>query len=145
MIFWPKLSNKPYLLINILEAPVLAFLLAFIIRYRSAPDGSAYIFRYNENLPAFLLMSIIVALFMGLTVSAEEIIRDRRILKRESFLNLSWNSYLLSKISILFLLSAIQTFTFIAVGNLILEIQGMTWALLVSTLYYFLLCERHWA
>jgi ABC-type multidrug transport system ATPase subunit len=126
--FLAKVSNKPYLLINMLEAPVLAFLLAFIIRYKSAPDGSAYIFRYNENLPAFLLMSIIVALFMGLTVSAEEIIRDRRILKRESFLNLSWNSYLLSKISILFLLSAIQTFTFIAVGNLILEIQGMTWA-----------------
>lgn len=126
--FLAKISNKPYLLINMLEAPVLALLLAFIIRYKSAPDGSEYVFRYNENLPAFLLMSIIVALFMGLTVSAEEIIRDRKILKRESFLNLSWNSYLLSKISILFLLSAIQTFTFIAVGNLILEIQGMTWA-----------------
>jgi ABC-type multidrug transport system ATPase subunit len=134
--FLAKISNKPYLLINMLEAPVLAFLLAFIIRYKSAPDGSAYIFRYNENLPAFLLMSIIVALFMGLTVSAEEIIRDRRILKRESFLNLSWNSYLLSKVSILFLLSAIQTFTFIAVGNLILEIQGMTlafWLVLFTT------------
>ena len=37
-------------------------------------------------------MAIIVALFMGWTVSAEEeIIRDRKILKRESFLNLSWN------------------------------------------------------
>ena len=47
-------------------------------------------------------MSIIVALFMGLTVSAEEIIRDRKILRRESFLNLSWNSYLMSKLIILF-------------------------------------------
>ena len=28
-------------------------------------------------------MSIIVALFLGLTVSAEEIFRDRKILKRE--------------------------------------------------------------
>lgn len=123
-----KLSNKQYLLINLLEAPLLAVLLAFIIKYRSAPDGSDYIFRYNENFPAFMLMSIIVALFMGLTVSAEEIIRDRKILKRESFLNLSWNSYLLSKISILFLLSAIQTLTFIVLGNWILEIHGMTWA-----------------
>jgi hypothetical protein len=65
---------------------------------------------------------------MGLTVSAEEIIRDRKILKRESFLNLSWNSYLTSKVGLLFLMSAIQTITFVLIGHLILEIQGMTWA-----------------
>jgi hypothetical protein len=58
-------------------------------------------------------MSIIVALFMGLTVSAEEIIRDRKILRRESFLNLSWNSYLTSKVFILFSLSAVQTLSFV--------------------------------
>lgn len=126
--FLAKLSNRQYLLINLLEAPLLAALLAFVIRYRSAPDGSEYLFRYNENFPAFMLMAIIVALFMGLTVSAEEIIRDRKILKRESFLNLSWSSYLFSKLGILFLLSAVQTLTFIIIGNWILEIHGMTWA-----------------
>jgi ABC transport system ATP-binding/permease protein len=123
-----KLSNKQYLLINLLEAPLLALILAFIIKYKSAPGGKEYLFRFNDNFPAFLLMSIIVALFMGLTVSAEEIIRDRKILKRESFLNLSWNSYLLSKIIILFCLSAIQTFCFVLVGNLILEIE---WSMLI--------------
>ncbi|HCW05764.1 MAG TPA: ABC transporter, partial [Cytophagales bacterium] len=89
-----------------------------------------------DNFPAFLLMAIIVALFMGLTVSAEEIIRDRKILKRESFLNLSWNSYLFSKLNILFLLSAIQTLTFVVVGNLILEVHGITfsmWLVLFTT------------
>jgi ABC-type multidrug transport system ATPase subunit len=134
--FLSKLSNKQYLLINLLEAPLLATILAFIIKYKSAPGGREYIFRFNDNFPAFLLMSIIVALFMGLTVSAEEIIRDRKILKRESFLNLSWNSYLLSKLSILFLLSAIQTLTFVILGNLILEIHGMTfsfWLVLFTT------------
>lgn len=131
-----KISNKQYLLINLLEAPLLAFLLAFIIRYRSAPGGLGYSFRYNENFPAYLLMSIIVALFMGLTVSAEEIIRDRKILRRESFLNLSWNSYLLSKLTILFTLSAVQTFTFVVIGNLILEVRGMIfpfWLVLFTT------------
>ncbi len=126
--FLAKLSNRQYLLINLLEAPLLAIILAFIIKYNSAPNGNEYVFRYNENIPAFLLMSIIVSLFMGLTVSAEEIIRDRKILKRESFLNLSWNSYLLSKLSILFLLSAIQSLSFVAIGNLILEIKGMNLA-----------------
>ncbi len=123
-----KLSNRQYLLINLLEAPLLALILAFIIKYKSSPFGDAYIFRFNDNVPAFMLMSIIVALFMGLTVSAEEIIRDRKILKRESFLNLSWNSYLVSKIIILFLMSAIQTMSFVLIGHLILEIHGMTFA-----------------
>lgn len=118
-----KLSNKQYLLINLLEAPLLAFILAIIIKYKSAPGGKEYMFRFNDNFPAFILMSIIVALFMGLTVSAEEIIRDRKILKRESFLNLSWNSYLVSKVSILFTLSAIQTLMFVLVGHLMLEIE----------------------
>jgi ABC-type multidrug transport system ATPase subunit len=123
-----KISNKQYLLINLLEAPLLAFILAIITKYRSAPGGAEYSFRFNDNFPAFLLMSIIVALFMGLTVSAEEIIRDRKILKRESFLNLSWNSYLLSKLAILFVLSAVQTLSFALVGNIILEIE---WSMLI--------------
>ncbi len=129
-----KISNKQYLLINFLEAPVLALFLAFIIRYKDA-GKSLYSFRFNENIPAFLMMSIVVALFMGLTVSAEEIIRDRKILRRESFLNLSWNSYLLSKVIILFTLSAIQTLSLVVIGNSILEIKEMTlsfWLILFS-------------
>lgn len=123
-----KISNKQYMLINLLEGPLLALILAFIIKYKSAPGGAEYSFRYNENYPAFLLMSIIVALFMGLTVSAEEIIHDRKILKRESFLNLSWNSYLVSKLTILFVLSAIQMLCFALVSSLILEIE---WAMFI--------------
>ncbi len=130
-----KLSNKQYMLINLLEAPVLAFILAFIIRYKSGPMGKEYVLRFNENIPVFIMMAIIVALFMGLTVSAEEIIKDRKILKRESFLNLSWNSYLMSKVLILFLMSAIQTFTFVVISNFILEIHDMTmtyWVILFA-------------
>ncbi|MEX1240370.1 MAG: ATP-binding cassette domain-containing protein [Cyclobacteriaceae bacterium] len=118
-----KLSNKQYMLVNLLEAPLLALLLAFIIKYNSAPGEQGYLFRYNENFPAFILMSIIVAVFMGLSVSAEEIIRDRKILKRESFLHLSWNSYLLSKLVNLFALTAIQTMSFVVVSHFILEIE----------------------
>jgi len=124
-----KIHNKQYMIINLLEAPVLAFILAFIVRYYNTDDTSmtGYVFGKNLNLPAYLFMSVIVALFMGLTVSAEEIIRDRKILKREAFLHLSRSSYILSKISILFILSAIQTSTFVLVGNYILEIDGMFW------------------
>lgn len=122
-----KLHNRQYMIINLLEAPVLAFILAFIVRYYNEDDKllSGYVFSKNLNLPAYLFMSVIVALFMGLTVSAEEIIRDRKILKREALLNLSRSSYIVSKISILFMLSAIQTLLFVLVGSYILEIKGL--------------------
>ncbi len=122
-----KLHNKQYLIINLLEAPLLAFILAFIVRYHNVDDKihTGYEFGKNLNMPAYFFMSVIVALFMGLTVSAEEIIRDRKILKREAFLHLSRSSYIISKISILFMLSALQTFMFVSVGNLILGIDGM--------------------
>jgi ABC-type multidrug transport system ATPase subunit/uncharacterized tellurite resistance protein B-like protein len=133
-----KVHNRQYMIINLLEAPVLAFILAFIVRYYNVDDSVniGYVFGKNLNIPAYLFMSVIVALFMGLTVSAEEIIRDRKILKREAFLHLSRSSYILSKISILFILSAIQTFTFVLVGNYVLEIKGMLlhhWFILFTT------------
>jgi len=122
-----KLSDTQYLVINFMEAPFLAFLLAFIVRYFD-PDVSnefSYTLSENSNLPVYIFMSVIVAVFMGLTVSAEEIIKDRKILKREAFLNLSWSSYLLSKVAVQFMLSAIQALTFVAIGNTIMEIRGM--------------------
>ncbi|MCU0410613.1 MAG: ATP-binding cassette domain-containing protein, partial [Bacteroidales bacterium] len=99
-----KLSDAQYLIITLLEAPVLALFLAYIIRYFDESVSSpSYTLLQNTNLPVYIFMSVIVAIFMGLTVSAEEIIKDRKILKREAFLNLSWNSYLLSKIGVQFL------------------------------------------
>jgi len=133
-----KLSNQQYMLINLLEAPLLAFILAFIVRYYNTDDAfhSGYVFSKNLNMPAYFFMSVIVALFMGLTVSAEEIIRDRKILKRESFLHLNRSSYIISKIGILFMISAIQTLLFVLVGNYFLGIKGLLlthWAILFTT------------
>ncbi len=128
-----KLTNKQYLLINFLETPILALILGFFTKYLT---NGEYIFAENKNLPVYLFMSIVVALFVGLTVSAEEIIKDRKIQKRESFLNLSHFSYINSKVMIMFILSALQTLSFVIIGNLILEIDGMLmsyWIILFST------------
>lgn len=131
-----KLTNKQYVLINLFEAPLLAAILAFFLKfYNTDTSTGEYIFRLNQNLPSYLFVSVIVALFIGLTVSAEEIIKDKKILKRESFLNLSKGSYIYSKILIMFIISAIQTLLFVLVGNLILEINGMWfsyWLILFS-------------
>lgn len=131
-----KASNAQYIALNLLETPILGFILAFVIRYIADPNSNVYIFRENENMPIYIFMALIVALFIGLTVSAEEIFRDRKILKRESFLNLSRSSYLFSKIFILLILSAIQSLTFVLIANGILQLNGMYfeyWLVLFST------------
>ncbi|MFW6327720.1 MAG: ATP-binding cassette domain-containing protein, partial [Bacteroidota bacterium] len=122
-----KMTNTQYLIINFLESPFLAFLLSFIIKYHNINNDHGYTLLENSNLPVYIFMSVIVGIFVGLTVSAEEIIKDRKILKREQFLNLSWNSYLMSKVANLLVISAIQAFTFVLVGNSIMEIHGMYW------------------
>ncbi len=128
-----KISNRQYMLISLLEAPLLAFILGYFTKY--IHEGQ-YIFAENVNIPSFLFMAVVVALFLGMSISAEEIIRDRKILERESFLDLSWFSYLSSKVGWVFIISAVQMISFVAVGNLILEIRGMTltyWLVLFST------------
>ncbi len=119
-----KLANEQYVVVNLLLAPVLALFIAYFVKYYDAVgvDNPTYTFYGNYNIPVYFFMSVVVALFIGLIVSAEEIFRDRKILKREQFLHLSKGSYFLSKVFILFSLSAFQTLTFILVGNFILEI-----------------------
>ncbi len=134
-----KIGNTQYVILNLIEAPLLGFILAFIIYYIADPNSSVYIFYENENIPPFIFMSIVVALFLGLTVSAEEIFRDRKILKREKFLNLSRSAYLFSKIAILIFISAIQALLFVIVGNTILGIHNMYfqyWLVLFSTFVF---------
>ena len=128
-----KTTNTQYILLNLLEPPVLALILAYFSKYSLSDD---YVFADNKNLTVYLFMSVVVSLFLGMSISAEEIFKDRKIMVRESFLNLSRLSYLNSKIAFLFVLSAVQTFIFLLVGNWILEIEGMTfsfWLILFST------------
>ncbi len=128
-----KLADRQYMTINLIEAPLLAFILGYISKFS---ENGVYSFASNKNYPVFLFMAVIVALFIGLTVSAEEIFRDRKILEREKFLDLSRLSYLLSKINFLFSLSAIQSLSFVLVANSILEVEGMLlqhWIILFST------------
>jgi ABC-type multidrug transport system ATPase subunit len=131
-----KAANKQYLYINLFAAPVLAFFIAFMVKYYNRTEVAAYSFFHNNNIPVYFFMSVVVAIFFGLTMSAEEIFKDRKILKREKFLHLSRSSYLVSKVSVMFFISAIQTFLFVLVGNSILEIpldEVRYWVILFTT------------
>jgi len=132
-----KISNLQYVTVNLLIAPVLALFLSFFIKYFDWMEGvEQYTYLKNENIPQYIFIAVIVSIFLGLTISAEEINKDKKILAREKFINLSRQSYLLSKVTILFGISAVQTLLFVLIGNSILEIKGMWleyWFVLFST------------
>jgi ABC transport system ATP-binding/permease protein len=75
-----KLRNRGTIYSTCLEAPLLAALIA--ITLRSSPVGR-YEFATALHIPAYLFLSATVAMFLGLTNSATEILRDRPIMRRE--------------------------------------------------------------
>ena len=125
-----KATNWQYIIITCTEAPILALICALLTRY-APPEG--YSIMDNINLVSYYFMAIIVAILLGMSGSAEEIIKDRALLKREKFLSLSHTSYIWSKIIFMGIVSLIQTILFILVGNSIMGIQGMfgTWCLIL--------------
>ena len=119
-----KITNKQYLCITLLVAPLLAVICALLTRY--APQ-EGYTVMDNKNLVSYFFMAVIVATFTGMSGSAEEIIKDRALLKRERFLNLSYSSYIWSKIIYMAGVSLIQTLLFIIIGNTIMGLHGLFW------------------
>jgi len=125
-----KATNVQYLAITLLVAPLLAVICALLTRY-APPEG--YSVMHNKNLVSYFFMAIIVATFTGMSGSAEEIIKDRILLKRERFLSLSYKSYIWSKIVYMAAVSLLQTLLFTIVGNQIMGLHGLffTWWLIL--------------
>ena len=125
-----KITNVQYLSITLSIAPLLAVICALLTRF-SPPEG--YSVMNNKNLVSYFFMAVIVATFTGMSGSAEEIIKDRALLKRERFLNLSYGSYIWSKIIYMAGVSLVQTLLFIVVGNTIMGLHGLffTWWLIL--------------
>ncbi len=117
-----KVRNRGTLYSTFLEAPLLAALVS--ITLRSSPDGP-YEFSTALHIPAYLFLSATVAMFLGLTNSATEVLRDRPILRRERNCQPGASSYVTAKFCALGLVAAIQCLTYLIVGNHFLEIEGM--------------------
>ncbi|MFH1136958.1 MAG: ATP-binding cassette domain-containing protein [Pseudomonadota bacterium] len=130
--FKARLANSNYLLVNLLEPLALALFIGGLTRGLS---GKEYVFRENMNVSIFFFMSVIVSLFLGLSVSAEEINGDRKVLSRERFLHLSWMGYIGAKTVYLALVCAVQMAIYTAAANTLVQAPDMyakTWLVLFS-------------
>jgi ABC-type multidrug transport system ATPase subunit len=123
--FISKMRIRGNLLTTIVEAPLLAALIGVVLRYSA--DGYAYDFASAYHIPTYLFLSLTVAMFLGLTNSCDDIIRDRIVLQRERNLNVRLPYYIFAKASTLSLFAALQCALFVLIGNAILEIRGMFW------------------
>jgi hypothetical protein len=122
--FLSKMRNRANLLTTIVEAPVLATLISSVLLYS---ESGSYDFASAYHIPTYLFLSLIVAMFLGLTNSADDIIRDRAILQRERNLNVRLPYYIAAKSLTLALFAAMQCAMFTLIGNAVLEIRGMFW------------------
>ena len=120
--FFSKLRNRANLATTLLEAPLLAFLIAMVLRY--SEDGD-YNFASAFHIPTYLFLSLVVALFLGMTNSAEEIIRDRALLMRERHHGFRVTGYIISKYLSLGFFALIQCVIYLIIGDAILGIREM--------------------
>jgi hypothetical protein len=69
-------------------------------------------------------------MFLGLSNSADDIIRDRVVLQRERNLNVRLSYYVISKTVTLGVFALVQCVLFVWIANYILQIRGMFWVYL---------------
>jgi len=122
--FLSKLRNRANLVITIGVSPVLALLIATLLRYS---ENGTYDFASAYHIPTFLFLGLIVAMFLGLTNSADDIIRDRPVLQRERNIKVRLSYYVVSKTLTLGVFALIQCILYVLIGNSILQIRGMFW------------------
>ena len=109
----------------LLEGPVLAALIAGTLR---ASSEEVYTFYKSLHVNEYLFLSLVLAMFFGLTDAACEILRDRPILKRESNYKLFTAGYLAAKVLVLTFIAGLQCALYLMVGNAILGIHYLFWS-----------------
>ena len=127
--FISKLRNKANLVITLLAAPALAFLIGFVYRYS---ESEHYDFASAFHIPVYLFLSLVVAMFLGLTNSVDDIIRDRAVLLRERNLNVRLGYYVVAKALTLAVFAVIQCMLYTLVGDSLLEVRGMFWIIFTA-------------
>ena len=119
-----RVRSRMGLYAMLLEGPVLAALIAGTLR---ASSEAPYTFYKSLHVTEYLFLSLVLAMFFGLTDAACEILRDRPLLRRESNYKLFTSGYLAAKVLVLTAIAGVQCGLYLLVGNAILGIHYMFW------------------
>jgi len=130
--FKMKLRNRTNNLLTFVQAPVLGLIVSFILRF--TPQGGSYLYAGNNNIGIFIFVSIIAFIFLGLSNSIEEILDERKIIVRESQMNLKVSYYQVSKLLTLSFFTLVQAILYQGIAAIVLQIRGLMG---ISLLYLF--------
>lgn len=108
------INNKFQLALLLFQAPIIAFALTLVINNQ--------MFEYYDMTKSILFSISIAAIYIGLGNSIQEICKEKVILKKEYMSNLRLSAYVLSKVFILLILSAIQAFLLIFTLKCLIEV-----------------------
>jgi ABC-type multidrug transport system ATPase subunit len=123
--FTSKMRNRGNLIVTTIVPPALAALIGWPLYFHDDNSIGKYDFASAFHIPTYIFIALLVAMFLALMNSVDDIIRDRVVLHRERNLDVRLPYYIFAKFSTLALFSAVQSALFVLVGNSILEIRGM--------------------
>ncbi len=121
--FKMKLRNRTNNYITFVQAPLLGLIISFILRY--TPQSPPYHYSANNNIGIFVFVSVIAFIFLGISNSIEEILDERKIILRESQMNLKISFYQISKLLTLSLFVIIQAVLYQSIASIVLGINGL--------------------
>ena len=117
-----KFRNRGTIYSILLESPLLALLIGATLR--ASPDG-AYEFSSSLHLPVYLFLTATIGMFLGLTNSATEILRDSPLLRRERNYRPGTLLYVGAKFIALSFPALLQCGIYTWIGHSMLDIHGM--------------------
>ncbi|NWF51302.1 MAG: FHA domain-containing protein [Ignavibacteriaceae bacterium] len=116
-----KLRDKLSTLILLLQAPIIAALIAMV-------------FNKPEEKTQALFVLVIASIWLGCSNAAREIVAEQSIYKRERMVNLKIPSYLFSKVCVLLLLCIIQCAILAFVSVPLIELNSNAFSLFILLL-----------
>lgn len=128
-----KFRNQTNNYITFVQAPLLGLIIGFILRY--TPQGPPYQYTQNINIGIYIFVSVIAFIFLGISNSIEEILDERKMILRETQMNLKISFYQISKLITLSMFVIIQALLYHVISAWVLEIRGL---FSISILYLFL-------
>ena len=126
-----KLRDYSSLVALLGAAIALGVIIGRILCYSSQKDSS--LLRYNDLFTSFPFLSSIVALFIGMSSSITEVLRERPILRRERLLKVSLSLWLTAKFFTLVLTNFVPIMLYTLISMLLLQVPES----IVSYLLYF--------
>ncbi|MEK6793883.1 MAG: ATP-binding cassette domain-containing protein [Spirochaetota bacterium] len=118
--FINKFRDRASTALSLFIPAVLAVFLSAVLRYQEGT--SPYTLADNINIPKYLFLSSIIFIFLAVSNSISEVLKDRLVLDKEKLIGYSSVSYLIAKIAPLTLVCVYQVLIYTVISFLILGV-----------------------